>query len=129
MGMGYGANYADTIELEELKKIAPQEWKALEKACKENDEDEYEGFTLEEIACGNMTVDHIMDPYEALRDAVYKKSGMDVNVGYHNSEDHGDRYDEVEGVYWSVDNAFIPNPKINRGFQQKINRNFFVTYG
>jgi hypothetical protein len=129
MGMGYGANFTDMIEAEELKKIAPQEWKALEGSVKGQEEDLE--FYLSEFACGNEEDCPVVVglALEKFKDAVYKKTGMEVDVGYHNSEDQGDRYDEVEGVFWAVDNAYIPNPQIARGFQQKIERRFFVTYG
>jgi hypothetical protein len=127
MGMGYGANFADTIEQGELIKIAPKEWKALEKSVEKDEEDM--DFNLSEIASGNEIEERIKTEYDNFVDAVYKNTGMDVEVFYHNSEDQGDRYDEVEGVFWHVNNAYIKNPKITRGNQQKIERQFFVTYG
>jgi hypothetical protein len=128
MGMGYGANYADVVEQDELKKLVPMEFKALENAVLKEDDEDLD-FYLSEIACGNDVPEEVQDAYHKIVDAVYEKTKMSVEVFYHNSEDHGDRYDEIEGVFWHVDNLYIENPQIPRGFRQKVTRNFFVTYG
>lgn len=55
-------------------------------------------------------------------------SFLDLGIGYHNADDEGDRYDEVDGVYFTVGGVY----KLTRAgerFKDIIERKFYVTFG
>jgi hypothetical protein len=64
-----------------------------------------------------------------LQEAFKKKSGgLDLALGFHDSDDRGDRYDEVNGLYWWVDGMYQLTAAGKR-FRKDVTRKFFVQFG
>lgn len=146
MGMGYGANWADVIQPEEIKKVGKCKalWndfmKALEAAGTdgdsfaqamtsngENDED-----AAKEVCEDEDGQKKIVAAYDALVTEFEKQTGLTVGLSYHSMEDDGDRYDDVDGSYWWVD-GFRTISTAGRAAQKKwkieINTRGFVNFG
>ena len=112
MGMGYGANYADVVEQDFVKKTCPKEYAALDKAI-DNDVEDFEAFAQE------INQEGLQDIAPSIRR---------LSIGYHSTEDNGDRYDEIDGAYWSVEGVWTRTPA-GKKFKTQIERKFFVTFG
>jgi hypothetical protein len=136
MGMGNYASYADTVTDEFVKKTCPEEYAALLGVLKEND------YDIERLAyCaanggdveGELTVDledeqasNINTAYEILCMTFQDRTqGLELNIKYHDKEDRGD---EVDGVFWEVDNVYVLSEagKANKG---DIERKFWTNFG
>ena len=126
MGMGHAANYADCVELEFLLDTCPQEYQNLEMVM---DEYDYSWDQIgQEAHHEQFEVDEIKEAYEELQQAFYVATGLKVYAHYHNHEDEGDRYDEVNGLYFHVEGVYQLSPAGERN-KDKIERKFFVTFG
>lgn len=158
MGMGYGGNYADVVEQAFVEATCPQEWQALQKVLDHYDIglesfarayqwEEPDGLTddldiPEEIDSDDMVdiknwqeqiLTAVTRAWEALRSAftqatITEGRGLKLFVGYHDSEDKGGRYDEVDGVFFSVEGVYERTPAGKR-FEEHIKRAFFVEFG
>jgi hypothetical protein len=57
-----------------------------------------------------------------------KHPGLSLSLGYHASDDDGDRYDDIDGGFIELDGAYVLHSsaeKIREGFE----RQFFVVFG
>ena len=134
MGMGYGANYADVIEGRSVQEICPEEFQAFEKALG------VAGMHIETYATAIYFDDadpndleqeefmHINLAYKQLQKAFYNATNLDIWLDFHNSEDNGDRYDDVKGYYWAVDGMYQLT-EAGKKMQDKVGRKFYVTFG
>lgn len=130
MGMGYAANFVETIEQNFVKETCPKEF---QKFVNEFDKDE--NITLEEFArnASQDENDHDTKAFKAfdkLTKAFKDKVGLDLYLGYHDQENDGDRYDDVNGVYWYLDfNEVYKLTPAAKKIADKISRQFFVNFG
>ena len=126
MGMGCAGAYADVIEETNVKKFCPKEYNDFMDAVG-NDYDEF-GRNAE---CNDLKRNHSKEQiaaYEKLQVAFEKKTGLDLNVAYHNSEDEGDRYDDVDGIYWYVNGMYELTPA-GKKMEKYVERKNFVQFG
>lgn len=143
MGMGYGSNFADTVDESFVKEVAGDALANFnaEKEAWLNSEDsegnersewdlfellEYEGQAV--IQDPNNENFEICNAYDDLAGKFYEKTGLTLSIGYHNSSDNGDRYDEVDGFFWCVGGVYVLTPQGEK-YQSKIKRSFYVTFG
>jgi hypothetical protein len=128
MSSGYGSNYADVIEEDAIRKFCPKEYKNLLKEIKKSDIT-FEDFA-QMVACDDLSDDDkgMSDALEALMNAFETKTGLGLELGYHDSEDNGDKYDDISGAYWNVDGMFQLTPE-GKKMDKYVNRKFFVTFG
>lgn len=57
-------------------------------------------------------------------------SSLELGIGYHNSEDHGSRYDQVDGVYFAVAGLYQLTPAGHEWVGKlQIERAFYVSHG
>jgi hypothetical protein len=68
----------------------------------------------------------VSEAFANLSLAVRKSSGIALDVGYHEAED---RYDEIDGAVFTVDNRFVQNPDISKEAHAHIESKYFVTFG
>jgi len=55
------------------------------------------------------------------------ESKLELDMGYHNCDSEGDRYDEVDGAYFCVDGCYAPTPAAAQLLEnQTIERRWFV---
>jgi len=128
MSMGYGANFAEVIEDKDLKKLCPKEFKALINALDQSDE----GHDLESfaraLAYDEELDENVMSLYENLKTAFEKKTKLSLGLAFHDKEDDGDRYDEINGAYWNVSEMYQLSPA-GKKLSKYVQRKFFVTFG
>lgn len=127
MGMGYGANYADVIESNDVANVCEITWKKLEAALKSDD------MSLEDFAhlLYFNDVDEDSDTYLAylsLQKAFNHFTGLDLYLGFHDKEECGDRYDQINGYYWNVDGMYELT-EAGKKMESVVDRKFFVTFG
>jgi hypothetical protein len=136
MGMGNYANFADTVTKEFVTETCSDEMAGLLKVLAEND------YDLERLAyCatnggdieGELGVDleeeaakAIMEAYEILCMTFQDKTqGLSLDIRY---KDHDDRGDEVDGVFWEVDNVYELS-EAGRNNIGNIKRKFWTNFG
>jgi len=128
MSMGYGSNYADVIEKSEVDKIC----------------DEASAILLAELLADGMTFDElakltdiedyaeIPDPilkaYETLQEQFEKFTGLSLGLGYHDVDESGDCYDDVDGGYFWVDGMYELT-EAGKKYKNIVDRKCFVTFG
>ena len=125
MGMGYSADFAVTIEKGILEKIGLASYDNFIKTLKSEgvdlsefavfaqDEDlSYITIVLEsddEIAKGLVEkgeyteIDNVTAAYLKFVREFEDKYNMRIHLNYHDCELYGDRYDDVDGAYYSID--------------------------
>lgn len=131
MGFGYGSNYADVISEENVKKICPKEYKAFIDALEKEDKDLYDFAIGDQMGEETSNVLGLVwnNLCVAFRQATtVGNSCFDLNIGYHDKDSDGDRYDEVDGYFFSVDGAYQLSPAGEK-FEKIFDRKFFVTAG
>ena len=55
-------------------------------------------------------------------------AGLSLYVGYHDSENRGCRGDDLDGVYWCVEGAYVLSPA-GRAYEYVFERKFFTQWG
>jgi len=136
MGMGYCASFADVIEIEDLKKVGKIKELLAELEETLGKHDVSFDTLAEEVS---RDIDEIEEEvYEELSLIVKQickefkdKTGLSLEIEYHNSDDDGDRYDEVSGGFWRIGGMYVVSPEGQKLLDTGINivRKFFVTYG
>ncbi len=138
MSMGYGANYADVISAEFIEKTCPKEFKAFNDVFQDavnfglNELSEYEIYNF--LRSKEVTKDvlpiikELVGVYTKLQRAFKKITGLTLSMEWHDSEENGDTYDEVNGFFWCVDGVFQFTPA-GKKYKRYITRSFYVTYG
>ena len=128
MGMGYGANYADVVETKFFLEHCPKEFKSLTKLLAEykltwqefhyivRDNFEEAGDILLQVA------------YESFQVACEKATGLIPHINYHDCDEEGDRYDEVDEAYWHVEGVW-DRTAAGEKYKNVVERKFFVTFG
>jgi len=139
---GYGAGYADVISSRSLSKLCPKEYKIFKGLLKKTHVDHYQ---LEEFINDDRDLNllshytddekasklqgEIVDAWANLQSAFYKiTKSLELTLGYHDSEDNGSSYDEVNDLYFSVVGMYQLSPA-GKKFKKIVNRKFFVTFG
>ena len=125
MNMSNYANFAYTIPNEEVEKLAPELSTSVFNTITELD------LSLHEIRdyleYGEKSCEDL-DLLEAILYKLYyeiiQTTGMEISLHYHESEERGD---DINGYYFIVDNAVIPNPNIST--HSLIKPAYWVTYG
>jgi len=130
MGMGYGAGFADVIEEDEIKKLCPKEFYALRELVDKDDQTDWDSLARAGICCEieGECGEEISKAYEKLCRAFKKKTGLSLSINFHDKQDEGDRYDEVDGPYWIVDGMYELTPA-GRKMEGKVQRRLFVHFG
>lgn len=158
MGMGYGAGFAVTIEKEDLEKLGLVSYDNFLKTLKDEDIDisEFAIFSQDEdlsyvITMGQNskkeTIESIVenDEYagmdvvaEAYLEFVKEfkdKYNMLIHLNFHDSETYGDRYDDVDGEYYSISFGDVfTETKEAKKFKEEVGFSYykisrFVTFG
>ena len=127
MGMGMSGAYADAIEDDKLKALFPKEHAGLLAACAAGK------IGLGGLAEGLRDEEELPGPrnaLDALRGAFGKRfSGLTLSLEYHDQENQGDRYDEVDGAYWAIDGLYVLSKGARKLGAKNFERKFFVNYG
>lgn len=130
MSSGFASNFAEVIEDKTLAKLFPQEHAALVHAMS------VEGTDLLQVAQG-VENDEDLDVTQVSRDRVadlcrafdWKYEGLQLYISYHDAENSGDRYDEVNGAYWGINGAYVLSEGAKELGASNFDRLFFVSFG
>ena len=128
MGMGYGSNYADVVEDRFIEKICPKEWKKFIDAISKNEEFENMEEFAQVISYDDVGEDEATLAYNSLVTAFNNETKLDLSLGYHDCDENGDRYDDINGCFWRVDGVYQLTPA-GMKYKNEIDRKFFVTFG
>lgn len=130
MGMGYSANFADVIEDKDVAKLCPAEHKALMDAIEASGED-LEAFAADAQSDDfrDEFTDGVIALYKSLCEAFEKVTGgATLDLAHHDSENNGDRYDDVDGAFWGVGGLTRPT-KAAKFLGKRVKESRWVTYG
>jgi len=128
MSMGFGSNFAETISEESIAAFCPDELGKLVEAVKRVMS--WEDFASE-AQYDDIQDEDIKKAYAELCNKFHDETGLGLYIGFHNSEDNGSSYDDIDGAYWCVDGVWQQTVRAKK-FEKaghKIQRKFFVTYG
>ena len=127
MGMGYSANHADVVDDKFIKKTCPDELKELLNAVKAENM-EFEDFAKEAVYQDYSCSIVPEQAYAKLIAAFHDKTGLSVTLGFHDQDEEGDRYDQVNGAFWDVENVYQLT-EAGKKNEKYINRKFYVSFG
>ena len=123
MSTGYSASYADVVTEEFIKQILEE---AGEPELLTKFYDTFpEGITGNDIFNGFSGIR--LHHYEWLLETFQRHAGLGLEINYHD-EEIGDRYDDVRGIFWSVDGVYQYS-EAGEKYKDKISRSFYVSYG
>ena len=129
MGMGHSAAYADTVEEGFIEEIAPNELANFKSAL------EKEGTELDSFAQNTAIGEDMSDfggevnqTYDELLTKFESETGLELELSYHDSYSDGDRYDEVDGAFWTVGGVYGLTPA-GKKYVDKITRCNWVVFG
>ena len=126
MGMGYGAVVVEVISEQFLAKEFPTEWENLQNKIaavasiinSSEPQQVWSDFCEEEAHEGVLDYDDeglIKMAWDALCGAFEARyAPMSIYLGYHNSEANGSRYDQVDGAYIALHNAYQKRPEAEK---------------
>lgn len=150
MSMGYGANFAETISIENLTKVVGDKELVdsfVEKFNKyhftkgeiENYGDLAQTVSGENPSSGIDPDRKAFKDLKALWDKIAEKfkaeTGIDLYIDYHDANDQGDCYDDVDGLYFNISHSALYQPtKAYKTMMKKfgdgiVEREFFVRFG
>ena len=134
MGMGHAAAYADVIDVKEVKKICPIEFKQFLTALKTDDVDleefamEYDSGNGEDFAPTAYEIFGILQAAFETKTAIDGSDGLELGIAHHQSDEYGDRYDEVDGTYFYVDGMYCLT-EAGEKMDSIVQRKTFVQFG
>ena len=126
MGSGYSGCFDYVMSKDNVKKVCPDEmqmiedlldrvklnWDDLARAYQYDDSihplyDEFEDSVAEHYE------QEIFDTLHEVFKKFHDSCGLSIELQYHDSE-HGDRYDDVDGAYFSVSGAYQLTPEAQK---------------
>lgn len=149
MGMGYCANYADVVADKTVQKIVGK--KLLDDFMKK-----YEALDCTDLSeldiIDTLNYAAVMAPdkkfnddtpelvalrkaWLAVHDKFKEQTDVDLLVEYHSQDDEGDRYDEVDGLYFCISQVdlYQPTPAYQKMMDKfgknVVERKFYVSFG
>ena len=130
MGMGYAGACADIVSEDWVKEVAPEELANFKNALEKVDVD-IEVFARDSQYGGSDNVDwgdEVDQTYDALVTKFKEVTGLDLDIEFHSTEEDGSRYDDVDGVFWTVDGVY-QRTEAGEKHKDRITRAFYVTFG
>jgi hypothetical protein len=149
MGMGHAGCSADVIEEKDISKVGKcgKLLGELETLLREADSSEdLDSLAQQLYSNGECIGDAVGEleglnegqrkqvkaVYEALQVEFKKKTGMTLDLFYHSQDEDGDRYDEVDGRFWTVYGWYCISPKAKKAqkrFKIKVETKFYTNFG
>lgn len=112
MSSDYNGAFAVVIEETDLEQLQLKELGLFYKALDDvgiNIEDVAGDFSVEDYSMTNVFYgpheekrDIVVNAYNDLREAFKKKTGLDLMLNNHDSDERGSANDEVDGPFWSL---------------------------
>lgn len=142
MAMGYGANTAEVITLEDVKKLELEAFRLLEATLQDlgiswDDFGEMVAFdsVLHDKDDNIISKDiekELIDLLGAFYKEFQKETGIGIELCFHNKENNGDRYDEVEGAFFGLNfgDVYTLSPEAKKLKERLFfDTKYFVNYG
>lgn len=112
MAMGYSANVAIVISEDELMEMGLSSYRLLRKMM-EKLEDSYSDYDIFDILVmsgpdsyaevSQEDLNRLVNIYESFLEEFKEATGIGVYLNYHDSHANGDRYDEVDGMFFELE--------------------------
>ena len=110
--MGYGGYFAVVVEEADIERLSLTSYRLFKITMNklEDELSEYDFFYI--LGMGDVTghyhisdtkINNLVKSWDNFQDEFKAKTGIDIMLNYHNSEEDGDRYDEVEGLFFELD--------------------------
>jgi hypothetical protein len=143
MGMGYAGSFALTIQDKSVKNtvgtvLFNKYQKAIDKSPLEESIIINDCFDINEHELSDSDVKLVNNAIKAFTAVIkkfYDTTGIHITRCYHNADDDGDRYDDINGMYWELDfsSVYTLTTKAKK-FQKtlkndRISFSHFVTFG
>lgn len=139
MGMGYGANYADTVDEKFVKANTPTKvFNAFKKQlAKLEDEEVFDVRAIADATRDGATDLEQFEDVEVIKFVILfnklcaefkKNTGLDLYYDFHDADSEGDKYDDINGWFWGV-NGMYQLTKAGKKNKNNVTRSFFVTFG
>ena len=128
MGMGYSACRTELVTEDFVGEIAPDELENLKSALADEELDLSDFARDTQMDDAPDYGDAIHIAYDELVTKFNAETGLTLELDYHNSEDDGSRYDEVDGMFWTVGGVYTETPAGIK-YRDKIHRVGYVQYG
>lgn len=149
MSTGYGANFAETISKENLIKVVKDKRlvnnfikKFLNYRFSECETADYDELAMTVSGEDIRDIDMDGKPFKALKalwDKIAKKfkeeTKIDLYINYHDANDDGDCYDEVNGLFFNFYHSDLYQPTkkykdmMAKFGEDMVERKFYVIYG
>ena len=142
MSMGYDACFADVIEEKTVAKIINNS-DLVDKFINEftnitnDDKEEYGPLELTVLLNDNddsLSGTEILKLWQEICLEFHAATKLHLLVSYHDAEEDGDKYDEVDGLYFHIatQELYEPSPAykaLTEKFGNVIQRSFYTYYG
>lgn len=103
MSNGYFPNSGYILEEEDIKKIVPELYIKFEELVSQNSEGiDFYYFDDEDTELGSLVL--------RIQEEVENRTGLIIEPYYHDIDNYGDRYDEIDNLSWLVNNAVTIEP-------------------
>lgn len=134
--MSYNANCADVISEEALTKIVgKKDITKFHKLVDEAFDCEYEAIDYITYCGESYSVDakkgkQFLDLVQKIKTKFHEETGLTLYIKHHDSENDGDIYDDVDGIFFEVGECYVPSPALQalrlKYGENVIERQFYV---
>lgn len=147
MGMGYGAVNVIHIEEDELEKLNLETYKEFRLVQEKLNLTDYDlhmiinDYGVEHHEYIDLDVDdkdkeivarNLVYYWDAFREEFKKETGVSIYLHYHDSEDYGSNYDDINGLHFTLEfSDLYEKTEINKKLSEKVDFDWksYVTYG
>lgn len=142
MSMGYSAAFAIVIEQEAIEKMKLKSFEKFLEGLKEHNiplSNFADGYSYGDVIYdenGNKLSEDLnnklYDLFEKFEQEFKAHTGIGINIGYHDSESRGSRYDEVDDVFFCLEFSDVYEMTEEAKVLQKMTNfdwKYFVSYG
>lgn len=137
MGFGFSANNVNVIREDKLAGLGLKEYEAFIQWFEDESHEDYDigefareaqYDSLEDLYWEDEYKSEAISLYKALQEAFEEKIGLSINIAFHDSENCGDCYDEVDGVFWSIGGIYVLSDSAKK-HSELWEEAYFVTGG
>ena len=135
MAMGYDGNAVITLDVNRLELLQLKSYFNLKKVLELSEDKKYQLYKTVEFGDIKTLDESLMkyaDYIEKFKLEFFEKTGIEVYLDYHDKENNGDIYDEVEGLYFELnfrDVYQMSEDAIDLSRRAGFGFKYFVHYG
>ena len=129
MGMGYSASAGYTLSIENIKKLLPEQYKELEKCIEEEEQDIESFFMYYQDFEGEKSLEALEKLCKSFEElTTVRNECLTIEPFFHDSDNEGDRYDDINGAFFIVGNVLKPTAPYLK-FTEYIEHSSWVSFG